>query len=244
MKSSQAAFDFIVSKEVTSEAVYRKKYRRPEWPGEKSGPTVGIGYDLGQTPAGTIRADWSGRVSDAMLEVMMGCAGHTAAAGKSKTAQVRNLIDIPWETALAVHKECVVPRWETRLAKALPNTDKLSGDSFGALLSLIFNRGTSFNLQQDRYKEMRAIKTHMAAQNFAEIPDEIRSMKRIWPSDDPKRPDKGLRDRREQEAAMFERGLKVKPAPKPVTPPDIEPAKPRSLWADLFAAIMSIFKRG
>ena len=46
MRSSQAAFDLIVKEEVSSEAVYRKKYQRPEWPGVNSGATVGIGFNL------------------------------------------------------------------------------------------------------------------------------------------------------------------------------------------------------
>lgn len=216
MRSSQAAFDLIVREEVSSEKVYRSRYQRPEWPGVQSGPTVGIGYDLGQTSAATIRADWGDRVDANTLEAMVSCAGKTGAAGRVHTAKVRNQILIPWEMALDVHKDCVVPRWEARLAKALPNTDALSGDCFGALLSLAFNRGTSFSQAGERYREMRAIKAHMAAERFSAIPAEFRSMKRIWP-DVP-----GLQARREREAKLFERGLKQKPIPQPA-PPDVEP---------------------
>lgn len=202
MRSSPAAFDLIIREEVSSQATYEKLYRRPEWPGEASGPTVGIGYDLGQTDVATIRADWRGRVSEAMLLEMLACSGRTGAAGQVRTRECRSLIDVPWNIALAVHKERVIPRWESRLAANLPNTDKLSGDCFGALLSLIFNRGTSFGKDGDRYKEMRAIKAHMATSAFDRIPAELRSMKRLWPNS------KGLRDRRDREAALFERGLK------------------------------------
>lgn len=210
MRSSQAAFDLIVREEVSSEAVYTRKYQRPEWPGASSGVTVGIGYDLGQTPSATIEADWKGRVPDAMLKTMMLCYGKTGPAGREETARVRNLILIPWETAIAVHKERVIPRWEAKLAASLPNIDKLSPDCQGVLLSLIFNRGTSFNTQGDRYREMRAIKAHMKAGDFAKIPAELRSMKRLWPGLP------GLQGRRDREAALFERGLKaLPPAPKP-----------------------------
>lgn len=208
MKSSQAAFDLIVAEEVSSQAVYSRKYRKPEWPGASSGATVGIGYDLGQTNAETIRADWQGRVPAPMLDAMIGCSGFTGAAGRSKTAAVKNLIDIPWETAVAVHKECVIPRWEARVAAHLPNTDKLSGDCFGALLSLTFNRGPSFATKGERYREMRAIKAHMQAQNFDKIPAEFRAMKRLWPNL------AGLQKRRDREAALFERGIGIAP-PKP-----------------------------
>jgi hypothetical protein len=223
MRSSKAAFDLIVEEEVSSRATYEKKYRKPEWPGASSGATVGIGYDLGQTGKDTIRADWLGRVSQSMLNAMLSASGATGAAGKTMTAKVRNQIDIPWDVALAVHEECVIPRWEARVAKALPNTDRLSADCFGALLSLTFNRGPSFSNSGERYREMRNIKAHMASGNFVAIPNEFRAMKRLWPNL------KGLLRRRDREAALFQRGLSApiaRPIPKPSpvpAPPDIEP---------------------
>jgi hypothetical protein len=202
MRSSKAAFDLIVAEEVSSKATYTKKYRRPEWPGEQSGATIGIGYDLGQTDKATIRKDWGGIVPEGTLDAMLNASGKTGAAGKTATAQIRSSVDIPWDVALGAHEDSVVPRWEAKLEKALPNTDLLSPDSFGALLSLIFNRGPSFNNTGDRYREMRAIKAHMKAKNFDAIPAELRAMKRIWPNS------AGLRKRRDTEAALFEKGLK------------------------------------
>jgi hypothetical protein len=207
MRSSKAAFDLIVAEEVASKATYTKKYRRPEWPGEQSGATIGIGYDLGQTDKATIRKDWGGIVPEGTLEAMLSASGKTGAAGKTATAHIRGSVDIPWDVALGVHEDSVVPRWEAKLEKALPNTDLLSPDCFGALLSLIFNRGTSFNSAGDRYKEMRAIKAHMKAKDFQQIPAEIRGMKRLWPKT------AGLRKRRDKEADLFEKGLKANTEP-------------------------------
>lgn len=246
MRSSKAAFDLIVSQEVTSKAVYERKYRRPEWPGEQSGPTVGIGYDLGQTAAATIKADWSGRVPAAMLDAMVACSGHKGDAGRKKTLAVKNKIDIPWDTALAVHEQCVIPRWEAKVAAALPNTDLLSPDCFGALLSLTFNRGPSFSTAGERYKEMRSIKAHMAAKRFEQIPAELRAMKRLWPGT------LGLLKRRDAEAALFEKGLKApvsapeppKAPPSHAPPPTIEPPKPAqpARPGGFFSAIAAFFK--
>jgi hypothetical protein len=207
MRSSKAAFDLIVAEEVSSRETYTKKYRRPEWPGEQSGATIGIGYDLGQADKATIRKDWGGIVPEGTLTAMLSASGKTGPAGKSATAQIRSSVDIPWDVALGVHEDSVVPRWEAKLEKALPNTDLLSPDCFGALLSLIFNRGPSFNNQGDRYKEMRAIKAHMKAKDFQQIPAEIRGMKRIWPKS------AGLRKRRDKEADLFEKGLKANTEP-------------------------------
>jgi GH24 family phage-related lysozyme (muramidase) len=208
MRISQAAFDLIVAEEVSSEATYTRKYQRPVWPGAQSGPTVGIGYDLGQTYKSGIKSDWQGRVSDEMLEWMVWCSGKTGAAGKAATARVKDKILVPWNIALAVHKECAIPSWEDAVSKALPNTDKLSPDCFGALVSLAYNRGPSFNKKGDRYKEMRAIKAHIEAGSLHLIPHEIRAMKRLW--DRAKLP--GLHKRRDREAELFERGLSQAPA--------------------------------
>lgn len=217
MRISDSAFNFIVAEEVGDQADYERRYRRPTWPGLSSGATVGIGYDLGQTAAATITADWQGRVSPAVLAAMTSAAGATGPAGDAAADRIRAAVDIPWETALAVHGDCVVPRWEAKVAAALPNTDRLSPDCFGALVSLTFNRGASFAKDGDRYREMRAIKAHMAVANFAAIPAEILAMKRLWAGQGVD----GLLLRRDREAALFEAGLAVASAATstPETPP-------------------------
>jgi hypothetical protein len=209
MRISKAAFDLIIAEEIGSKAQYEKKYQRPEWPGASSGVTVGIGYDLGQTDAATIRADWAGRVDGVMLSAMAGASGVTGPAAQALTQRLHSRVLIPWVVALAVHEECVLPRWEAKVLKALPSADKLPPDSLGALVSLTFNRGPSFATAGSRYTEMRAIKAHMAAERWGSIPAEFRKMKRLWPDL------KGLRDRRDREAALFEKGLKTGAWPSP-----------------------------
>ncbi|RAI34196.1 glycoside hydrolase family protein, partial [Rhodoplanes roseus] len=215
MRISDRAFDDIVGDEVTDRATYERQYRRPTWPGEESGATVGIGYDLGQTARSTIEADWRGRVPDDMLAAMVAVAGRTGQDGKDATAAIRHLVDVPWETAIAVHRDCVVPRWEATVRNALPNCDALHPHCFGALVSLTFNRGASFGRDGDRYTEMRAIKAAMAQRDFAAVPALIRAMKRIWKG---KGLD-GLLTRRDREAKLFEDGLAAQAAPAPKTPP-------------------------
>jgi hypothetical protein len=53
---------------------------------------------------------------------------------------------------------------------------------------------------------MRIIRDHMASGQFDRIPDEFRSMKRLWPNM------VGLRNRRDHEADLFEKGLTAKRA--------------------------------
>lgn len=215
---SQAAIDLIVSEEVTSKAVYESKYRRPEWPGGASGLTIGIGYDVGAgvSTKAQLWADWKGLIPDNMILRLEPAIGVTGQRAASLTAEIRNSVDVPWNAAMAVFEKVDVPRWYARCAKVLPNFDDLSLDCKGALLSLAYNRGASFDNDGDRYREMRAIKAHMAARAYSKIPAELRSMKRLWVG---KGLD-GLLARREREAALFENGLKpgaAKTAPAPTT---------------------------
>lgn len=206
MKISQRAFDLIIREEVSSQEFYERKYRHPIWPGVQSGVTIGIGYDVGHHTREQVRADWGGRLPAHMVEALQTACGVTGKAAKP-LAQSLQAVDVPWSAAIAVFRDVDVPKWTGIVERALPNTDKLHGDSLGALVSLTYNRGASFNKDGDRYNEMRAIKAHMTNKQFAHIPSELRAMKRIWPDV------RGLQDRRGREAVLFERGLSAPALP-------------------------------
>lgn len=201
LKSSQAAISLIVMEEVSSQAVYEKRYTHPEWPGGASGVTIGIGYDCGYSSAQQIAADWGDKVSPSMLAALEAVAGITGSPAASHAHELRGVVTVSWEAAMAVFLERDMPKWEAIVAGHLPNTAALAPDSFGALVSLAYNRGPSFGTAGDRYREMRAIHDDMAAQRFADIPNQFRSMKRLWPNV------LGLRLRRDHEAALFQKGL-------------------------------------
>lgn len=198
---SQATFNLIVASEVTSKAVYIKNYQRPEWPGEQSGVTIGIGYDVGQNSRVQFRADWDGKLPEAMLKALERCCGVTGEAAKPLAAALRKTVIVPWDVALDVFSNNDIPRYLEICRRALPGFDKLSPDCRGVILSVVFNRGASFNKPEPRYREMRAIKAAIKSGNLAGIPAQLRAMKRLWPNS------RGLRDRRDAEAALFEKGL-------------------------------------
>lgn len=201
---SEEAFDLIVEFEVTSRSVYEKKYRAPTWPGFESGVTVGIGYDVGQTSAAIVQSDWSGVIPAAMLNALRTAVGVTGPAAQQRALQLRSTVDISFNSAIKVHSNQVIPRWVAVVESALgPNTSQLGPDCLGALVSLTYNRGASFAKSGDRYSEMREIRACIASRRFAKIPEQIRSMKRLWPATS------GLPGRREREAVLFEKGLAV-----------------------------------
>jgi lysozyme len=203
IRSSQAAVDLIVMEEVTSKNLYNLKYQHPEWPGGMSGVTIGIGYDVGFSTPTIIQADWGDKLPVAMVAALEAVAGIHGTPASSHAHELRNVVTVPWAAAMAVFLGRDMPKWEATVLTHLPNSIQLAPDSFGALVSLAYNRGPSFSAVGDRYREMRAIRDHLANQQFEEIPDDFRSMRRLWPNV------VGLRNRRDHEAALFEKGLKT-----------------------------------
>jgi hypothetical protein len=200
---SQEAFDLIVGFEVSSRKAYEAAYRRPERPGGQSGITIGIGYDCGYSSAAVIRADWAGKIPDAMVAVLCSVAGLQGDAAQRQLSRVRPLIDVPWGAALDVFSNVSIPKYLRSTVAGLPNFEELSPTCKGVLLSLVYNRGASFSQPGQRYLEMRNIRALMAAKKFASIPSEFRKMKRLWTTPSVR----GVAIRREQEARMFESGL-------------------------------------
>lgn len=158
-----------------------------------------------------------------MIAALMPCCGVTGRAAQALVSQLRRtgLIDVPFDVAKQQFNEIKLPKFERLTARALPNTDKLHPDCFGALVSLTFNRGASYSVPaskdpQGRYREMRAIRAAMAAENFHLIPAHFRDMKRLWPGS-------GLAGRRDNEAKLFERGLNAHVSPLLAAQPEPEP---------------------
>jgi hypothetical protein len=200
---STKASDLIVACEVTNRQTYDARYQLPIWPALNSGITIGIGYDLGQVNPSELMEDWRAYLKGkdiSGLSPACGVRGSGAAALLARLAPVK----IEWDTAFAQYCSETRPRYVGATEAALANTKALTGDSLGALVSLVYNRGPSFAWSGNNYREMRAIKLLMQQQQFDKIPCQIRSMMRLWVSE-PKA--HGLLMRREAEASLFEAGL-------------------------------------
>lgn len=201
----QRAISLIVSEEVSDEKYYGRHYTHFDWPEGASGPTVGIGYDCGYCTPQQIRADWSGIVDTSTVATLALASGIKGNAAQAWVERHRGDVAIDYATALRQFSEREIPKWERIVRANLPNCDLLTPDAFGALVSLTYNRGASFNSPGARYAEMRAIKLHMQTKDFGKIPDELMSMRRLWPQSS------GLHGRRFREAALFRDAMAVKP---------------------------------
>ena len=200
-KLTTSASDLIICCEVASPAVYQKKYRRPLVPGDTSGVTVGVGYDLRFANEYRLEQDWPELSKDdrAKLAKALGKYGDDARKVLTPVASV----DIPWAQA----KEqffAFLPYPTKQTEDAFPNCEDLHGDSFGALVSLVYNRGPQIARNSKKRHEMWVIQQLMIAKQFDKIPAQFRAMEAQWKD----KPDaRGLVIRREAEAALFERGL-------------------------------------
>jgi GH24 family phage-related lysozyme (muramidase) len=203
VQSSQRAILLIVTEEDGDKVYYLKTEEHFSWPGGASGPTIGVGYDCGYETADSIEADWKDFVDAAMLEQIKLAAGKRGETAHMFCVTYRDTVTIPWDVALKQFQAHELPKWEDITRAHLPNTHKLSGDSFGALVSLTYNRGPSYDSPGSRYVEMRNIKAHMAAEQFDLIPGEFLAMRRLWPKGE------DLWNRRTHEAILFRDGLIV-----------------------------------
>lgn len=195
---SPNALKLILDYEVGGgEAYYNKCLKRPCWPKGASGVTIGVGYDCGYNTEAQFQKDWSGKIPQSDFDRLAKTLGYKGAAASKIVGSVSD-IQIPWDAALEVFKENTVPRFIKMTLGAFPDADKLHPDAFGALVSLVFNRGAS--LSGDSRREMANIRGLVPSKDYKAIAQEIRNMKRIWAG---KGLD-GLLRRRDKEASLVE----------------------------------------
>lgn len=197
---SQDAFDLIVYYEVGGKDYYEKKLTRPTWPGAASGVTIGFGYDIGYNTPTQIHDDWNGRIPAAHVEALARDSGVKGEKAKPLAKKLSH-ITVPWDAASAVYEFRTLPRFGKLTAETFPGLDKLHPHVQGALLSIVFNRGSSLN--GDRRTEMRAIRDAVSRGDAKTIPFHIRKMKRLWQGQGLD----GLLKRRDAEASLVEKAL-------------------------------------
>ena len=171
-----------------------------KWPGESSGITLGIGYDIGFVTPEQFEEDWGPYLSAdeiARLKTAIGVSGEAAHQIASQFSDIK----VKWDDAVEVFKNRTLPLYSQRTEDAFPGVDKLPANAQGALVSLVFNRGTG--MDGDRRQEMRAIRDAVAAGDLQEIANQIRAMKRLWIG---KGVD-GLLKRRDAEADLVESSI-------------------------------------
>lgn len=195
---SDKALDLILKYEVGGgESYYNRYLYRPVWPGAFSGVTIGIGYDLGYNSLDNFRDTWEGKLDSNSMSRLSRTIGTRGRHAKDLISSVKNIV-IPWKHALEVFKTTTLPTFTQLTINTFPGVDRLHPDAYGALVSLVFNRGSS--LTGSRRIEMKRIRDLVPRKDYRGIAREIRSMKRLWIGAGVD----GLLRRRDEEANLVE----------------------------------------
>lgn len=175
------------------------------FPGGDSGVTIGHGYDLGAESESDLRKQWADWLTDGQLNKLSTAIGLSGSKAEALCDNFTS-IKITINAADDVFYRYTVPNYYKETTKAFPGIDEFPGEVQGAMLSLVFNRGSS--IKGEKRKEMKGIQDlvkngHHDAQTLGEIARLLREMKRLWEG----KGLAGLIARREAEARMVESAI-------------------------------------
>ncbi|MBN3769234.1 lytic transglycosylase domain-containing protein [Burkholderia sp. Se-20378] len=170
---------------------------------QSSGVTIGYGYDLGQQPDATARNDLSGFFTEAEISRLLTAIGKRGDAARALIPSLSD-IKISEPKALEMAKN-VKRRYAQFTVDAFPGVVKLHPHCQGALLSLVYNRGSRLEDKpgQKSRVHMRNIKAAIQSNNLPEVAAQLRAMKVLWEGAGAD----GLLKRRDSEAVLFEKGM-------------------------------------
>lgn len=194
----------IISKESLESILKWEKYEsKPYVPSKggdaRSGVTLGYGYDLGQQSIEQIKKDLALYYNPNQIQRLLKAQGKK---GVSAQALVSSLSDITISKNKAYDMVMIVKkRYAEDTLKIYPDILKYHPHCQGAILSLVYNR--YIGLKGNRRREMREIQDDLKISG-SNVPISLRSMKRLWTT----KQNRGLQARREDEAKIFEKGLK------------------------------------
>ena len=198
-KPSDKALELLLKYEVGGGKRYYDKFlSKFTWPKGASGPTIGIGIDCAYYTPQEIEKIFN-FLSDDEIRLIKGASGKTGESGKEYTQILRKQnITVTWEQAIEIFNNLTWKKFTFLAEKTFPKLNELCPDAYGAIVSLVFNRGTS--LKGPSRLEMLKIRDYVPLKDYKAIASEIRKMKRLWLGKNMQ----GLIARRESEAKLVE----------------------------------------
>ncbi len=192
---SQAAFDLMVEFEGLDQPGI--------WPGAFSGISLGFGYDLGQVTEQEFENDWQSHLASNQIKRLDTAIGKKGAAARTMAPGFSD-IKVSRCAAMEVFTKCTLPRCVALTAAAFPGVERLPANAQGALISLVYNRGT--DMKGARRREMAEIRRIITTADLpgklnavlGQIAAQIESMKRLWDINTLR----GLHRRRDAEAQL------------------------------------------
>lgn len=200
----------IAHEETGGLALYEALSQWPHYPGVQSGITIGVGYDLRFSSLQDLHELWGPHLPDGVLRELVKDIGKRGS--KRRAAELRKMdIRVPFKAAWPVFVQRTLPRYYDETESIYPSLSHLPWLCRSALVSIVFNRGTS--LEGSRRKEMRTIRDILAQVDnpgmdkdqrkllLSGVEDQILSMRRLWAVGS------GLQKRRQMEANLWREGI-------------------------------------
>jgi GH24 family phage-related lysozyme (muramidase) len=196
---SPKALSLILEYEIGGGKSYYDKFlSHPTWPGGHSGLTLGIGVDCGYYNPNELQKIFY-FLPQKQLDAVKQASGKTGQLGKEYVEQVKPLgITVSYDQAIDIFDRLTWPKFAQLTEKTFPHAEELCDNAYGALVSLVFNRGGS--LEGESRTEMRNIRDLVPKKDYKGIAQQIRNMKRIWQGQGLD----GLLERRDAEANLVE----------------------------------------
>ena len=113
------------------------------WPGGESGVSLGHGYDLGYDP--NLEKDWEGLLQPEEIKRLKTAIGLKGQEAKAKAKEFKD-IHITTAAADKVFFEKTLPEYIRQTKETFLGVENLPPDAQGALVSLVYNRGTSLRM--------------------------------------------------------------------------------------------------
>jgi len=191
-----AGYQLILDFEVGGgRSYYDATLSRPTWPGLSSGVTIGVGWDAGYNSTAALRSDWR-KLPAPWIDRLSLTSSVTGKSAKTLIPPLRDIL-IEWKLAEGVFNEVTLARFTALSRRTFPGFDALHPNCQAALVSLVFNRGSS--MAGPSRVEMRIIRDLVPKRDYAGMSAALRSMKRLWC-----REMSGLWRRRDAEAQLVE----------------------------------------
>ena len=175
-----------------------------QFPGGSSGISLGHGYDLSAETREELIRDWSPFLTAGELGSLVAVCGKSGSAAAAVAPALRN-IRVSKEASDHVFITASLPKYVQLTRLVYPTAFSLPLDACGALVSLIYNRGSRVaDMHPGDRLEMRCIRSILAdgvqQGDLALIAKQLRAMKRLWEG----KGLAGLITRRETEACLVE----------------------------------------
>jgi len=203
---------FIAKEETGGLYYYNLVTRWPHYPGSASGMTIGVGYDLRFNTEEDFLEQWRPWLSASVVKALLPDIGRKGSKARSNELRNQGVV-VPFSAAWQVFTKATLPRFYQSTEALYSSLPGLPDYCRSALVSLVFNRGTSTS--GARRKEMLEIQKVLEAADHAwldveqkkailqGVEDQLLAMKRLWA------PGSGLIARRQAEANLWREGLSL-----------------------------------